>query len=489
MHSRLRPLCLAVAMLALLAMAPSGAHGAQPSGPSILVTDGGDANVCPSQWTLRCAINFANANPFTNITFAPNIHTVVLSAALPTLSTDGTWIDGNNANPVVRIDGFFWDTSVTGTGSAFTITGSNVTLSNLTVVNIPGGQADIYVNGGHNANIDNDYLGILPGASQCGTDAPYGVLLDQDTAGTNTTDGDVAYIFGNTISCHGSYGIWVYFTNWVSIGVDEANNIIGNKIGTTSDGLHPAGNYSGIAVQGNASHNLNIRGNLIADNAHEGVTLNASANFNLVAFNDITGNGGSGIVSYSGIGNDLFGNNIGTNLTGTAVLPNGGDGIQISGGTGTFVSNNQIFYNHGIGVSVLITGTQAQIQNNRIGNNGGLPIDLNGDGPSPNGTHYGAGPNGWLEYPILTVVNGTSLFGVTCANCWVFIDRAMGNPQAPGGGGTPLTSTQASSGGAWAINLPAGMTRADVTLFAVDPSGETSEMSPRPQLMLPLVRR
>jgi Right handed beta helix region len=488
MHSRL-PICFAAALLALLAMAPSGARGAQAPTTAILVTAGSDEASCPGPLTLRCAIDFANAHPFTNITFAPNIHAVVLSAALPVLSADGTWIDGNNANPVVRIDGAFWDTSVTPAGNAFTITGSNVTLSNLTVVNIPGGQADIYVRGGHNANIDNDFLGIQPGASQCGADAPYGVLLDRDTAGTSGTDGAVAYIFGNTISCHSQYGIWVYFTNWVSIGEDEANNIIGNRIGTTSDGLHPAGNYSGIRVQGNASQNLTIRGNLIADNAHEGVTMDLGANFNFVAFNDITGNGGSGIVSYSGNGNDLFGNNIGTNLTGTAVLPNGGDGIQISGGTGTFVSNNQIFYNHGIGVSVLYTGTQAQIQNNRIGNNGGLPIDLNGDGPSPNGTHFGAGPNGWLEYPILTVVNGTSLFGFACANCWVFIDRAMGNPQAPGGGGTPLTSTQASSGGVWAINLPAGMTRADVTLFAVDPSGETSEMSPRPQLMLPLVRR
>ena len=69
MHSRLRPLCIAAFLLAILAMAPSGARGAQPPATAILVTDGG-------------------------------------------------------AN-----------------GSAFTITGSSVTLSNLTVVGIPSGGA------------------------------------------------------------------------------------------------------------------------------------------------------------------------------------------------------------------------------------------------------------------------------------------------------------------------------------------------------------
>lgn len=161
----------------------------------------------------------------------------------------------------------------------------------------------------------------------------------------------------------------------------------------------------------------------------------------------------------------------------------------MSGGTGTFVSDNQIFYNHGKGVNVLGSGTQAQIQNNRIGANGGLPIDLNGDGPSPNGAHYPPGPNAWLEYPVVDLVNGTSLFGYTCLNCRVFVYRAVGNPQAPGGGGIPLTFVIANSSGQWSVNLPDGMTRADVTFSAVDGSGNTSELSPRPQLMLPLIRR
>ena len=126
--------------------------------------------------------------------------------------------------------------------------------------------------------------------------------------------------------------------------------------------------------------------------------------------------------------------------------------------------------------------TQARIYGNWIGDNGGLPIDLNGPGSSP-------GPNALLPYPTVYVANGTSLFGFTCINCRVYVYRAIGNPQAPGGGGIPITFAQTDPGGAWAVNLPAGLTRADVTLSAVDASGNTSELSPRPQLLLPLLRR
>ena len=68
-------------------------------------------------------------------------------------------------------------------------------------------------------------------------------------------------------------------------------------------------------------------------------------------------------------------------------------------------------------------------------------------------------------------------------------ERAIGNPAQPRGGGVFLANTFASSFGQWSFTLPLTMTAADVSLTAFNPAGDSSEMSPRPQLLLPLVQR
>jgi len=52
-----------------------------------------------------------------------------------------------------------------------------------------------------------------------------------------------------------------------------------------------------------------------------------------------------------------------------------------------------------------------------------------------------------------------------------------------------LTNTFANSSGQWSATLPAGTTRAEVSLTSFNAAGNSSEMSPRPQLMLPVIRR
>jgi hypothetical protein len=450
------------------------------------VTDSSDVSVCPSALTLRCAINFANAHPFTNIRFASNIRAVLLESALPLITADGTWIDGTDSNGVYvgpRIDGAFWSGAA---GNAFTINATNVTLSNLTVVGIPPGGADVRIQGGSDARIVSNYLGIRPGATQCNGDTDYGVLLDSNTSGAADPAG-VAYIYNNTISCHASRGIWDYFANYVGIGVDDAGHTFGNKIGTSADGAQAAGNGVGIEVEGN---HLKIRGNLVAHNAASGIRLAFGASDDDVILNVINLNGGPGIWTGQGSANRLIGNAVGTDAGGTAVLPNAQEGILISAGTGLFLSDNVIAYNGLAGIAVTGNGTQADIQNNEVRNNRGLPIDLGEDGPTPNGAHFPPGPNNWLNYPVVTLVNGTSLFGYTCANCNVYIYRAVGNPAAPGGGSISLiNNVLANASGAWSTNLPTGLTRADVTFTTADAAGNASEMSPLPQLFLPLLRR
>jgi len=118
-----------------------------------------------------------------------------------------------------------------------------------------------------------------------------------------------------------------------------------------------------------------------------------------------------------------------------------------------------------------------------------LPIDLGNDGHTPNGSHTNTGPNYWQYYPVVTSSSGNSIAGLTFPNYRVDIYRALGDPAAPFGGGMYLQNVNADANGQWSATLPAGLTSADVTLVATDPYGNSSEMSPRPVLLLPLIRR
>jgi hypothetical protein len=121
------------------------------------------------------------------------------------------------------------------------------------------------------------------------------------------------------------------------------------------------------------------------------------------------------------------------------------------------------------------------IQPNDIYANGSIPIDVGNDGFSPNGLHLPPGPNDWLPYPVITNGSTNLITGTACANCHVFIFRAIGDPSRPGGGGKYLQDVFASGSGVWVATLPTGMNRDDVALTAAaeDGSYDGSEMSPR----------
>jgi len=81
----------------------------------------GTANDC----TLRDAINVANGGTFNNIRFVSSFsgatNSIFLSTPLPTISKDGTWLDGSDkyGNPIdVFIDGQFVSGPMLKIGSA-----------------------------------------------------------------------------------------------------------------------------------------------------------------------------------------------------------------------------------------------------------------------------------------------------------------------------------------------------------------------------------
>jgi parallel beta-helix repeat protein len=491
-----RKAVMGIAILLLVSAAVAGIPVGSPGFPpvaqaaptsTIVVNDGSDTSPCAAgTFTLRCAINYANANPGTAIRFAPGLTAVILQSALPTITGDFTWIDGSDSNGVYvgpRIDGIFMTT-----GNGLTINASYVTISNMKIVDIPGDGEDVSIVGGKDIEISYDYLGILPGATQCnGLGSVVGVGVAGDNTGSAGSDNGVAYIFGNTISCHLGSGVEIVNSNYVYVGVGRQGAILGNKIGTTSDGLHAAGNgYAGVRVAVN-SDQITIRANLIANNSVGGVQVDGS-NID-VAYNTLTANGGPGLAITGGSTQLVIGNKIGTSADGLLSSPNAQEGIFISGGSGIFLSDNIVAFNGRAGIAITGNSTQALIQNNDIRYNKGLPIDLGNNGATLNGTLFPPGPNNWLAYPVVTASSGSLVQGTACPSCAIFIFKASGNPAAPGGGGVFQTNTLANAFGQWSVLLPNGLTRQDMTMTATNAGGDTSEMSPRPQIFLPMDKR
>ena len=481
----------AISLLGLPGRLPV-AQAAPASTITIVVDDGGNtSSPCTvGSVTLRCAINEANAHAGDAlIRFAPGLPAVVLQDPLPTITGDFTWIDGHDlSNGCVcpRIDGLLMNP-----GNGLTINASYVTISNIKIIRIPAAGEDVSIVGGKDIEISYDQLGVLPGATQCdGLESGIGIGVAHDRAGSaGANDNGVAYIFGDTISCHGGSGVEIVDSNYVYVGIarDDAT-ILGNYIGLTPDGLHPAGNgYAGVRVAGN-SDQVKIRSNLIARNSAGGI-LEGGTNID-VLYNTLVANGGPGLGIASGITQLVVGNIIGTSADGLHSAPNTQQGILISGGSSIFLSDNFVAYNGLAGIAVIGNSTHAAIQNNELRNNGGLPIDLGNDGATVNGSHGSVGPNNWLEYPVVTAFSGSLVQGTACANCNIFIYKASGNPAAPGGGGKFQMNVFANSGGQWSAALPNGLTHLDVTMTASD-GPNTSEMSPRPQflLLLPFIAR
>jgi hypothetical protein len=274
------------------------------------------------------------------------------------VGVDGITVLPNQGNGVTLITGATGNTIGTtalsvanvisgNTGDGVSMTGSNVT-GNVIVGDYIGLTSNVNMsagNGGNGVSINDGAFGNTVGAAKGGQDneivnnGQNGVLIDATslqnlvagnnigTTGSvgsfgNTLDGVLVQGNNNTIGGAATTGFW---SNLISgngtngIELDGNSNVaLGDWIGTDSTGKAKLGNTNdGVLVQGS--------NNTIGGNAPAGGFSNL-----------ISGNVGPGVViSTAAQSNQVAGNFVGTDVTGSVALGNGGNGISVYGNNNT----------------------------------------------------------------------------------------------------------------------------------------------------------
>lgn len=342
------------------------------SGPGSLraaIVGANAATSCP------CTINFT-------IRGTPNdpsgAHRISLLTELPAVqqstqvdaSSQTGFGDTNPNGPEIILDGAL--TPAGTRGLVFSNPGTSNRARAMVIQGFPSHGLEF--NGGA-FTVEQMYIGTNAAATAAVPNGGDGIRVTAGAAGVPSLIGN----FGsNVISGNGGSGVTI-----------EGGSVIlqrGNHIGT---------NAAGTAAIPNAQHGVAITGGV--------VTVGGGAG---LGGNQIGGNGGAGVyVGPAALDVVIQANTIGTDGFG-AVLGNGGDGVWIDGASNVDVGagiSNEIAFNGGKGV--LVTGGAGNIiTGNSIHSNGGLGIDLGGDGVTPNdpSPDADAGPNNLQNYPVIT---------------------------------------------------------------------------------------
>ncbi len=173
-------------------------------------------------------------------------------------------------------------------------------------------------------------------------------------------------------------------------------------------GIQILGGVNGCVIQGNFI-GTDASGTSALANGGPGVNIDAFTSTiggpSVADRNIISGNSGAGVeLSSQSAENLIVGNFIGTDVTGTGAIGNGGAGIVADGGANSsFIGSNVIANNFGNGVTIF-GGAGNSILGNSIFSNSGLGIDLSDDGSvTPNDMcDSDGGANNQQNFPVLT---------------------------------------------------------------------------------------
>lgn len=299
----------------------------------------------------------------TNCNATTKVCTISPSSALPDITAPVT-INGysqpessvNNSttgtNAVLKIELNFANAG----GKGLTIAANDSKVKGL-VINrsqssgIAVGDFNCTAGKGENNIIEGNFIGTNAAGDAAG---PGNGLGGVSVCSRFNTIGGTTLAARNLISGNGNAGIMIGSTSWQP----QGNRIEGNLIGTNADGTDDVANSNGVYISDFAG------GNIV------GGTTAASRNL-------ISGNLGDGVQLPTGTfnttpGDIIQGNFIGTDVTGAAGLPNGGNGISIGGtnnnitiGGSAAGAGNVISANKGNGIVMDSTGNT--VQGNLIG--------------------------------------------------------------------------------------------------------------------------
>ena len=340
--------------------------------------------------TSRAELDIADFDPDYPVGLTRSWYRIQPTSALPTITgpviLDAATQPGSLAGgPVVELNGLL----AGGAGECLTLSGLGSSFSTIRglVIDAFAGTAIRMLLSSSNV-VAGNYLG---------TD-PTGTLAQGNQTGLFLQAGSDNRIGGNTFA--------------------DRNVISGNLVdgiqvtGAGASGNLVQGNYIGLDVTATAALGNVNRGVAILDGAANttvgGTTVGAG--------NVISGNRGHGIeiASAGTTGTRLQANRIGTDAGGATAIGNAGAGVSISAvATNTTIggsvanAGNVIAFNGLDGVAMIGGGvTGHSIVGNSIFSNGGLGIDLNDDGPSPNDVgDVDTGPNELLNFPTFTNVS------------------------------------------------------------------------------------
>jgi hypothetical protein len=325
----------------------------------------------------------------------------------------------------------------------------------------------------------DDAIGTAVRGNFVGTDLTGTVRLDS-TGGLRFTDAPNTIVGGTTAAAR---NILVGGQPAIAmVGVSGGSVIQGNYIGTDVTGTKGLG--------GNTMAGINVQG--------EGVQIGGTA----PGAGNLVSGGGIGIV-LGGSDHVVQGNLIGTQADGVSPLGNFYEGIYIDGGQGTNIAiggtvagaGNTIAFNGGAGVAIRLE-SQLYVNNpilgNSIFNNGGLGIDLQENGFTPNDPGDGdIGPNNRQNFPEFSAATlGDGLMTLryvvpsTVASSAYPLRIELFKTDSDGQEGQTLFATdayQASEAGTTkeiTLAAPAGIAIGDrIVATATDTNGNTSEFS------------
>lgn len=466
--------------------------------PGFTVTNADDSGA----GSLRQAILDANARPGLDyIGFdipGTGVHTIALTSILPVITDpiviDGTTQPGANCAswpPTLKIEIKDNGTGMTSSDSLMALSGGNSVVRGLVINEFPARGLSLLSD---NNVVECNFIGPDVTGTQrlVSLDVtPVGIHVEagakHNRIGTNG-DGIADNAERNLISGN-RYGVEIWGTG------TDYNVIAGNYIGTDVTGTLPLPNVSHIGdpVGAQIYIALGAQHNLIGTNS-DGTADEAERN--VLSSDDLTsavyvdGNN----TNY----NTIAGNYIGTDVTGSLPLGNGvgitfmnGASNNLVGGNGTNASN-VIAYNQQQGIVVFSNSIGNSVVHNRIFSNGGLGIDLDGLGQTPNDPgDIDPGPNNLQNYPVLTsaaptIVQGTLNSTPNTTFTLEFFSNTTCDTSGYGEGETfqptssspAVVATDASGNVSFTFvftgSIPDGRV---LTATATDPAGNTSEFS------------